>query len=123
MGFKDGLALSQLISEAQLSIVPSRWYDNAPISVYESFIHKTPVLAADIGGIPEQIRNGINGRLFAPDSVEDLAAAFQQMLADPARLKTMGQAGYDYVTGELSVEKHAVSLVNLFQGLIACHHN
>jgi len=123
LGFKDGLALSQLISEAQLSIVPSRWYDNAPISVYESFIHKTPVLAADIGGIPEQIRNGINGRLFAPDSVEDLAAAFQQMLADPARLKTMGQAGYDYVTGELSVEKHAVSLVNLFQGLIACHHN
>jgi len=123
LGFKNGPALSQLISEARLSVVPSRWYDNAPISIYESFLYKTPVVAADIGGIPEQIHNGVNGKLFVPDSVKDLTGAFQWMLADPARLETMGQAGYDFVTRELSIQKHARSLISLFQGLIHCHPN
>ena len=123
LGFKNGQALSQLISEARLSVVPSRWYDNAPISIYESFLNKTPVVAADIGGIPEQVRNGVNGKLFVPDSAKDLTGAFEWMLADPARLEAMGQAGYDFVTRELSIEKHADSLISLFQGLIHCHQH
>ncbi len=37
------------------------------------------LLAANIGGIPEQVQEGVTGRLFAPDSVEALAAGLQEM--------------------------------------------
>ena len=118
LGFKTGKELSRWISEALLSVVPSRWYDNAPISIYESFLHATPVVAADIGGIPEQVREGINGKLFSPDSEEELIDALNWMLSDRNRLKMMGKAGQDYVIKELSIEGHTKKLLALFESLI-----
>ena len=116
-GFKSGKELQRLIAGACFSVVPSRWYDNAPISVYESFSLETPVVAADIGGIPEQIRDGVNGKLFPPDSQPGLLEAMRWMLADPKRLQQMGRAGRDYVANELSLADHTKALTQLFESL------
>ena len=72
-GFLTGEDLTKAISEARFSIYPSEWYENNPFSVIESIIYGTPVIGADIGGIPEIIKNGNNGLLFQSASEDDLA--------------------------------------------------
>ena len=74
LGFQSGQTLMQWIAEALFSVVPSRWYDNAPISAYESFMNGTPVLASRIGGIPEQVQEGVTGRLFETGFLRRLGA-------------------------------------------------
>ena len=64
VGFQSGAALENLIREARFTVYPSEWYENCPFSVMESQMYGTPVLGANIGGIPELIQVGDTGELF-----------------------------------------------------------
>ena len=64
VGFQRGQALEMLIRQARFSLCPSEVYENCPFSVMESQLYGTPVLGADIGGIPELIEVGKTGELF-----------------------------------------------------------
>ena len=64
VGFQRGQDLETLIRQARFSVYPSQWYENCPFSVMESQLYGTPVLGADIGGIPELIEEGKTGELF-----------------------------------------------------------
>ena len=119
LGFQSGQTLNQWIVEALFSVVPSRWYDNAPLSIYESFLNGTPVLASRIGGIPEQVQEGVTGQLFEPDSCDDLARKMDLMLADKDQLLQMGIAGQDYVKKTLLIKDQMDRLIQLFEGVIA----
>ncbi len=72
VGFQTGEELEKLIREARFSVYPSEWYENCPFSVMESQMYGTPVLGANIGGIPELIKVGESGELFESGNVEDL---------------------------------------------------
>ena len=71
-GFQKGKELQSLIAKARFSIYPSEWYENCPFSVMESQMYGTPVIGADIGGIPELIREGETGELFESGNAEEL---------------------------------------------------
>jgi len=119
IGFQTGQTLAKWIAEALFSVVPSRWYDNAPLSIYESFLNGTPVLASRIGGIPEQVQEGVTGHLFEPDSCDDMAQKMGKMLSDREKLVQMGIAGQSYVKDNLSIKDQMNSLMNLFDTVIA----
>ena len=89
VGFQTGEALEQLIREARFSVYPSEWYENCPFSVMESQMYGTPVLGADIGGIPELIRNGETGELFESGNAEQLKQRIETLWNDRQKL-----AGY-----------------------------
>ena len=72
VGFQKGEALEKLIREALFSVYPSEWYENCPFSVMESQMYGTPVLGADIGGIPELIEANRTGELFESGNAQDL---------------------------------------------------
>ena len=72
VGFQSGEALELLIRQARFAVVPSECYENCPFSVMESQMYGTPVLGADIGGIPELIRVGETGELFESGNVQQL---------------------------------------------------
>lgn len=79
VGFQKGAALEKLIREAKFSVYPSEWYENCPFSVMESQMYGTPVLGADIGGIPELIRVGQTGELFESGNKEELKNKIREM--------------------------------------------
>lgn len=79
VGFQRGEALENLIREARFTVYPSEWYENCPFSVMESQMYGTPVLGADIGGIPELIRVGETGELFESGNVSALSTMIQTM--------------------------------------------
>ena len=81
-GFQSGTALETLIREARFTVYPSEWYENCPFSIMESQLYGTPVLGADMGGIPELIRNGETGELFTAGDTEDLKEKIRKLWSD-----------------------------------------
>jgi len=87
LGFLTGESLEVLIREAKLTFCPSEVYENCPFSVLESISYGTPVLGANIGGIPELITVGKTGELFESGNVEDLKTKIILLLQDENKLK------------------------------------
>ncbi len=78
LGFCSGAQLSALISRARAIVVPSEWNENCPMTVLEAKAMGRPVIASRIGGIPELVRDGIDGVLFDPGDAAALAVAFRR---------------------------------------------
>ncbi|MEG0560500.1 MAG: glycosyltransferase [Muribaculaceae bacterium] len=71
LGHLSAEDISLLMAKAKFLVVPSECYENNPLSVIESLYAGTPVLGANIGGIPELV-NANNGLIFEPGNVIDL---------------------------------------------------
>ena len=82
VGFQRGQALEKLIRQARFSVYPSQWYENCPFSVMESQLYGTPVLGADIGGIPELIEVGKTGELFESGNAAQLEEKIRTLWED-----------------------------------------
>lgn len=83
VGFRTGDDLATLIREARFSVFPSECYENCPFSVMESQMYGTPVLGANIGGIPELIQDGRTGELFESGNAEDLTDKIDRLWQSP----------------------------------------
>ena len=90
-GYQSGEALRGWLRNARALVLPSEWYENAPISVLEAYASGKPVIGARIGGIPELISEGETGWLFDSGSVDGLASALARVRALDD--DTLAQAG------------------------------
>lgn len=79
VGFQSGTALRTLLANARSVVVPSEWYENCPMSVLEAKAFGVPVIGTKIGGIPELVRDGIDGLLVEPGDPAALADALDAM--------------------------------------------
>ncbi len=75
LGRLNALQVSDLLSKARFSVIPSQWYENNPLGVIESLSCGPPVVGANIGGIPELIDDGRTGLIFESGSVDGLKSA------------------------------------------------
>lgn len=80
LGHLSSREIVRLVKHAQTMVVPSIWYENNPLSVIESLCMGTPVIGAEVGGIPELIREG-DGMLFRMGDKEELASAIVSMMS------------------------------------------
>lgn len=79
LGFQEGDALAKLAASSKAVVVPSEWHENRPMYVLEAKAAGRPVVAARIGDIPELARDGIDGFLSSPGSVEELCDTFRRL--------------------------------------------
>jgi glycosyltransferase involved in cell wall biosynthesis len=83
--------LATVLSDIDVLIVPSLWYENAPLVIQEAFAIKIPVIASNLGGMAEMVSNEVNGLLFERGNPVDLSQKLQRLVAEPdllERLKT-----------------------------------
>lgn len=66
-----------------------------------------PVVAGDSGGAPEAVRHRETGLVVDGDSVEEIAAALIELLADPDQARKFGAAGRDWIAGQWSWDQAA----------------
>lgn len=116
VGFKSGDSLTRLIREARFCVVPSEWYENCPMSVLEAMAHGKPVVASDIGGIPELIRNGVDGYLFEPKSVEQLAEHCTR-LADRKNARALGHNARRNAVDNFSKAAHYQKIMDVYRSV------
>lgn len=82
LNFLQGDELAEVIAKARFSVFTSECYENCPLSVMESQMYGTPVIAANIGGTPELLQPGITGELYESGNAEELKAAIQKLWDD-----------------------------------------
>lgn len=110
--------LKGLIGEALALILPSEWYENAPVSILEAYALGRPVIGARIGGIPELVADGGTGLLVEPGHAAGLAEAMVALAELPAaRRAAMGAAGRDWVRREFSPDRYRERTLNLYEAI------
>ena len=114
VGFKTGEALARLIREARFSVYPSEWYENCPFSVMESQMYGTPVLGADIGGIPELIRPGVTGELFRAGDGADLKKRIEALWNDRERTEAYSRNCNDIDFDDIS--QYYTKIMKIYKG-------
>jgi glycosyltransferase involved in cell wall biosynthesis len=120
-GYLTGEALRAAISSARAVVVPSEWYENAPISVMEASAMGRPVIGADIGGIPELIRPEETGFVFSSGNVDSLVEVLARVQRSPRSiLHNMGSAGRAWMRAAFTPAIYRDRVMNLY-GQIGVH--
>lgn len=115
LGYQSGPELKSLIANAMFTVTPSEWYENMPYAILESFALGTPVLAANIGGMPELIEPGVNGLLFEPGSVVDLVEKIRYLLLNRQQLASMGKRARAKIESEYDAETHYERVMQAYE--------
>jgi glycosyltransferase involved in cell wall biosynthesis len=95
MGFLGKDHLAQFYKNTRCLVLPSTCYEMFPLVILEAMAYGVPVIAANIGGIPEIIEDGKSGLLFEPGNPEDLARKMKYLWENPDLSREMGQKGCD----------------------------
>jgi glycosyltransferase involved in cell wall biosynthesis len=104
-----------LFRSASVVAVPSRWWENQPMTVLEALASGVPVVASDLGGLSELVEPGATGALVPPDDPQALAAALQPFLDDPAAALAMGRAGRAVVDARFAPAVHLTRLEQIYE--------
>jgi glycosyltransferase involved in cell wall biosynthesis len=115
LGRLDGEALRDKIAGATASIQAPQWYENGPLSALESLSCGTPVIAGDIGGLPEMIEPGVNGELFSWDSAEALGRAMGRLLADPGHAAALASGARQSAQRRFNASDHLACLEDYYE--------
>ncbi len=93
VGRKTGEELRRLTAESQFVVLPSRGYENLPFAIMEAMACSKPVVASNVGGIPEMVEDGATGFLFPMGNVAALAESLRRMLGSRSAREEMGRRG------------------------------
>jgi glycosyltransferase involved in cell wall biosynthesis len=75
--------LPALIAAVDWVVMPSIWWENAPLVIQEAFLHRRPVITSSIGGMAEAVRDGVNGLHVRPDDPVSLASTMRTAMETP----------------------------------------
>lgn len=118
LGYLSGEDLHDALRGALATVLPSQWYENAPISIMESYACGKPVIGTAFGGIPELIRERETGVIFPLGSVEGLAEALSFFHNLPHRqMVEMGKAGRAWMEADYSAERYRERTLQLYMDL------
>jgi glycosyltransferase involved in cell wall biosynthesis len=119
LGFKSGEELDLLVRNAYFVVCPSEWYENNPMTIVESYSNSVPVIASNIGGLPEIVIPGKTGFLFEAGDVNDLTAKLE--LADEMSKSTylnFSNFAYQFAVENFDMGIHFKQLNNLYKNTI-----
>ncbi len=107
--------VGDVLSELDVLVVPSRWYENQPGVILEAFAAGMPVVATDLGGMSEFVKHEENGLLFELENDEDLARQLRRLGEEPGLIERL-RAGIGPVK---TVQQDVDELEELYARLLA----
>ena len=107
--------LATVLAGIDVMVVPSLWYENAPLVIQEAFAAGIPVIATDLGGMAEAVTNEMNGLLFERGNANDLATKLARFIQEPELLGRL-QSGIPAVK---TVGEEVDELREIYGSLIA----
>jgi glycosyltransferase involved in cell wall biosynthesis len=118
LGFLSGDALHAAIGAARAVVVPSEWYENAPLTVLEAAALGKPLIVSDIGGLPELVTDGETGWIFTPGAAAELAARLRAVAdMSNAELTAMGRTARARVAREFSPQRYLSDIRSVYARL------
>ena len=99
-------------------VLPSSSREGLGISIIEAMAAEKPVVATDIGGIPEVVKDGETGYLAPPKNPEALAQAIIKLIQNPTDAKAMGTQGRIRFEKKFTKKRMLSEIENLYEGLM-----
>jgi len=118
LGHIKGDRLKTTIRNSLFAVLPSEWYENCPYSILEAFALGKPVIGSDIGGIPELIKDGVDGLLFAPGNSEELSEKIAYLISRPRLREQMGRDARKKVEEKYNPELYYQKVMGVYQKLL-----
>jgi glycosyltransferase involved in cell wall biosynthesis len=113
MGMCGRSEIGRVLQDLDVVVVPSLWYENSPNIILEAFVHRTPVIASNLGGMAELVQDGANGLLFPPGDASSLAAQLRGVIDDPGLLPRLREG----IGPVKSVAEEMVELQRIFRSV------
>jgi glycosyltransferase involved in cell wall biosynthesis len=83
--------VDRVLSQLELLVLPSVWYENMPITIHEAHRHGIPVIVTDLGGMAEAVEHGVSGLTFPRGDALALADRIASLARDPALYDRIAQ--------------------------------
>lgn len=116
--FAGGRAdVPRMLAAADLFVLPSH-AEALPTVLIEAMAAGLPVVATDVGGIPEMVERGSSALLVPPHRPDLLADAVGRVLSSPLQATAMGKAGLRVATERFDINRQAQRLVNEYRLLV-----
>jgi glycosyltransferase involved in cell wall biosynthesis len=93
----------RIINESSIVLIPSR-YESFGLVAIEAGMLGRPVIASDVGGLPEIIKSGETGVLVQKENINDLHASIDDLLTHPHRALQMGKTAYAHIRKHFSAQ-------------------
>ena len=119
--YMAGEDLKKEVARSMFAVFPSEAYENNPRSIIEAFALGKPVVASDLGGISELVRNNETGLLFKAGNTDELSSKIRCLLNSPAKITEMGKNCREYVETHCNAEPHYRRLMEIYEKAIALH--
>jgi glycosyltransferase involved in cell wall biosynthesis len=105
------------LKASNIIVIPSRM-ESIPQVIKEAFFLKIPIIATNVGGIPELIEDNVNGILVPPNNPELLQNAINKLLLDDETSKRLSDAGYEFVMNNLTWKVLLPEYVKFYENLV-----
>ncbi len=102
--------LAPFYDEATVVVVPSRWPEPFGMVGVEAMLRERPVIASDVGGISDWLKDGKNGILVPPNDAEALYRALAALVTDTKRAEAMGKEGRILAQNQFPYERYIDTL-------------
>jgi glycosyltransferase involved in cell wall biosynthesis len=102
------------LASGTIFILPS-YAEGMPMALLEAMSWRLPVIATPVGGIPQVVRNEVNGLLVAPGDIDGLAAAITRLMKDPALRERFGAAARATIEAGFSLEEALEHLSTIYR--------
>lgn len=118
LGFLKGEELWAKMANVDVVVVPSRWAEPYGLVAIEAMACGTPVIVSDAGGLPEKIKNGVNGLIFKAGDADDLIMKLRELFKHPKDLERMGDGAMRYAKAQADPYKHIEKLLAVYERVV-----
>jgi len=113
----DWIEAMTTLKASSILVIPSRM-ESIPQVIKEAFFLKVPIIATNVGGIPELIENNVNGILVKPNEPTQLLDSINELLLDEEKAKKLSEKGYDFVMNNLTWEILLPKYIKFYENLL-----
>lgn len=104
----------KLLQEADLFFLPS-YTEGMPMSILEAMGYGLPIVATNVGGIPQLVENGKNGYMVEPGKIDDFAKVILELTGNDELIYRMGKESIEKAYEKYSLEKHLEKVCKLYE--------
>lgn len=111
----DHSQIGQCYQDSFVVVIPSIWMENSPLVAYEAMAYAKPIIAYNIGGLPDLVQDGINGFLIDRFNYRAMAEKILQLANNQELCQKMGRTGKLFLTENFSAQKHLKILFSIYK--------
>lgn len=106
--------VSEVMACFDISVLPS-FFEGMGRVLIEAMAMKIPVVASNVGGIPDIVKENKNGILVPPGNVSELSEAMKKLLTNPEMSISMGKYGHQKATETFGAESMSEKILNIYK--------